>query len=91
MSEAAEHPGPFAALLDAVRLQETSGRAPERRTLPMSTEVCSHRWCIQIRYPVPIERFKKALDGMCFIGCPACGKYGEDVLVQDVLGGEYNR
>ena len=43
---------------------------------------------IQIRYPVPIERFTKALDGMCYIGCPACGEDGDDVLVQDDLGEE---
>ena len=72
-------------------MSETEHPGPFTGNVHLECRVCCHRWCIQIRYPVPIERFKEALDGMCFIGCPACGHCGEDVLVQDVLGGEYNR
>ena len=69
-------------------MSETIHPGPFTGNVNLECRVCSHRWCIKIRYPVPIERFTKAIDGMCFIGCPACGKYGDDVLVQDVLGEE---
>ena len=57
--------------------------SPYTGIMRFACRVCGHLWSVKMHCPIPIERFTKGLDGVCEIGCPSCGKHGEDVLLQN--------
>ena len=41
---------------------------------------CGHAWVIQMKLPMLVDRFVKAVKGFVAAGCPNCGATGNNVL-----------